>query len=56
MTEMSGDQGAVWNKWRVPLGKQLTEGSRLVIEARVADDSGLGDIAIDDVVFHRGCK
>ena len=56
LENQSGDQGAVWNKWRVNLGKQLTEGARLVIEARVVDDSGLGDMAVDDVVFHEGCK
>ena len=50
-----GNQDAVWRKLRIYLKEGVVEGSRIVIEARVGDDSGLGDIAIDDVVFHQGC-
>ena len=51
-----GNQDAVWRKLRIYLKEGVVEGSRIVIEARVGDDSGLGDIAIDDVVFHQGCS
>ena len=51
-----GNQDAVWRKLRIYLEEGVVEGSRIVIEARVGDNSGLGDIAIDDVVFHQGCS
>ena len=51
-----GNQDAVWRKLRIYLKEGVVEGSRIVIEARVGDNSGLGDIAIDDVVFHQGCS
>ena len=51
-----GNQDAVWRKLRIYLEEGVVEGSRIVIEARVGDDTGLGDIAIDDVVFHQGCS
>ena len=38
-----GNQDAVWRKLRIYLKEGVVEGSRIVIEARVGDDTGLGE-------------
>ena len=54
---LSGEQGAIWRKQTIVLDDvdDGPEPFQLLIEAVIADESGYGDIAVDDVVFHDGC-
>ena len=51
----SGEQGSVWRKWTANVQSPGNETFQFVIQALVADDKGLGDIAVDDFVFHENC-
>ena len=53
---MSGDQGNLWLRWFIQIHPSGVDASfKIVIEALVGKPVN-GDIAVDDVVFHKYCR
>ena len=56
LDRMSGDQGNLWLRWGIEIHPNAVDSSfKIVIEAMVGKPKN-GDIAIDDVVFHKYCR
>ncbi len=54
LEKKGGSEGNFWQRWLVNMPSR-TEPYQVLIEATV-DEPGLGDIAVDDIVFHENCK
>ena len=56
LDRMHGDQGNLWLRWFINIHpSDVGSAFKIVIEAMVGKPIN-GDIAVDDVVFHKYCR
>ena len=56
LDHVDGDQGNLWLRWVVDIHQNdINKPFKIILEAMVGDPKN-GNIAVDDVVFHKYCR